>query len=433
MKILVIGSNGREHALAEAYAKSKKTKKVFIAPGNGLSDFTNKKITNVDISMLNFSKLLEFAKKEKVDLVDVAQDDIIAQGYVDKFQKEKVVAFGPTQKASQIEWDKEWARNFMQKYKLPIPHFKSFSSQKDALLYINGLPDQLLFIKASGLALGKGVIRAENNEDAIAAIGAISQFGKAAEIFLVEEGLIGEEFSLFALCDGKNFKIISVAQDHKTAFEKDSGPNTGGMGSIAKALIGTTQLIKEVEKKILTPFLRGMEKENRPYSGILYVGGMLTKNGIKVIEFNSRWGDPEAEVILPSIQTDYVDIVFSVLKKRLKKQKITIDKKVRISIAACSQGYPTDYSKAKGKEIFGIQTAVKLPGVTLFGSGIVKNKKRFFVNGGRLFYIVTEGKNIIEARQKAYSAMSHIFIEENNLHFRTDIGWRDVQRLNKKI
>lgn len=429
MNILVIGSNGREHALAESYAKSKKVKKVFLAPGNGLSDFTNKKIQNIDIQMSDFSKLLKFAKKEKVSLIDVAQDNIIAQGYVDKFMKAGIKAFGPTQQASQIEWDKEWARNFMEKYKLPIPHFKSFNNKRAAIAYAKKLPNQLLFIKASGLALGKGVIRAENKKQVVDAISQMGQFGKAGETFLIEEGLVGEEFSLFAVCDGKNYKVISVAQDHKTVFEKDKGQNTGGMGSVAKAKIGSKKLIMEVEKKILIPFIKGMQKENRPYSGILYVGGMQTKSGVKIIEFNSRWGDPEAEVILPSIQSDYVNLAFSVLNKQIHKHKFLLDKKIRISIAACSQGYPTDYSQVKGKEIFGISDVLKMPGIALFGSGMRREGKRFFANGGRLFYIVAEGENIIDARKKAYETMSMIYIEDNNLHYRTDIGWRDMARM----
>lgn len=433
MNIMVIGSNGREHALAETYAKSKRVKKIIMTPGNGLTDFKDPKIKNYpEIGMMDFEEIVKVCRKEKIDLVDVAQDDIIAAGYVDKFKDLGIQAFGPTRKASQLEWDKEWARNFMMKYKLPIPQFKSFTKQKDAIEYVSKKRDQLLFIKATGLAFGKGVIKATNEKEAISAIKQIKKFGKAGETFLIEEGLIGEEFSLFALCDGVSYKIISWAQDHKTVFDGDQGPNTGGVGSVAPAGVVTQKLLREVEKKIIAPTIKGMKKEGRSYQGILYLGAMLTKKDVKVIEFNARWGDPEAEVILPSIKTDYLTIVEAIMLGNLKKLKVRRDNKVRVSVAGCSKGYPGDYSSVKGKEISSLEKAMELPGITIFGSGIRKVGKKFFVNGGRIFYVVGEGKNVIEAREKAYSAMRLISIEGDNLHYRTDIGWRDVERLRSK-
>ncbi len=433
MNILVIGQNGREHALAQKYAESKNVEKVLMTPGNGLTDFTNPKIKNYpEIGMMDFEGIVQVAKKEKIDLVDVPQENIIEEGYVDKLEELGIKVFGPTKKASQLEWDKEWSRNFMAKYNLPIPEFKVFTNQKDAIEYANQKGDQLLFIKATGLAFGKGVIKATNKKEAIEAIKQMTKFGKSGETFLIEEGLVGEEFSLFAICDGINFKIISWAQDHKTIFDGDLGPNTGGMGSVAPTGVVTKAIAKEVETKILSPLMKGMQKEGRPYKGILYLGGMLTNppagGGVKVIEFNCRWGDPEAEVILPGIKTDYLKIIESVLSGRLRGLKIEIDSKIRISVAGCSKGYPVDYSKVKGKQMLGLEKAMKLPGITIFGSGIKREGKRFLANGGRIFYIVAEGKNIREAREKAYRAMTLINIEGDNLHFRTDIGWRDLER-----
>jgi len=427
----VIGQNGREHALAATYAKSKKADVVFIAPGNGLTDFNTKKIKNVPIAMDNIDALVALAKKENVDLVDVAQDDCLAKGYVDRFQKENILVFGPTQKAAQLEWDKKWSRNFMVKYNLPIPKFKTFNDQKDAINYIKKNPQQLLFIKASGLALGKGVIRADTKQQAIEAIKDMSKFGKSGETFLIEEGLVGEEFTLFAICDGDNYVITKSSQDHKTIYDGDHGPNTGGVGSVAPTGAITKKLLEEIEKTIIKPTIAGMKKEGRPYSGILYLGGMITKRGIKIIEFNARWGDPEAEVILPSIKTDYVGIVESVLNKNLGRMSIDFDNKVRISIAGCAKGYPVDYSQAKGKEIFGLTNAIKLPNITIFGAGITRKGTRFFANGGRVFHLVAEGNDILDARKKAYDALKLISIEGNNLHYRTDIGWRDIERMKK--
>ena len=431
MNILVIGQNGREHALAAAYAKSKKVKKVIMTPGNGLTDFENQKIKNYpDIGMKDFDGIVEVCKKEKIDLVDVAQDDIIAAGYVDKLEKLGIPAFGPTQKASQLEWDKEWARDFMVKYDLPAPSFEVFTNQQKAIDYIRSKPEQLFFVKATGLALGKGVIKATNRKQAFEAIKQMSRFGKSGERFLIEEGLVGEEFSLFAICDGETFVVTKSSQDHKTIFNADTGPNTGGVGSVAPAGVVTAKIQKEIEEKILKPALSGMKKEGRLYKGIFYLGGMVTHAGeVKIIEFNARWGDPEAEVIVPAIQTDYVDIVQAVMTQTLSKTKIVFDKKIRISVAGCSRGYPGDYSKVKGKEILGLLNASKLPGITVYGSVIKRKGSRFFVNGGRVFYVVAEGDTIIQARVRAYGAMEMIFIEGNNLHFRTDIGWRDVERM----
>ncbi|MBI2018826.1 phosphoribosylamine--glycine ligase [Candidatus Daviesbacteria bacterium] len=430
MNILVIGSNGREHALAATYAKSKKVKKVIMTPGNGLTDYHNKKIKNYpSVTMMDFEGIVKVCQKEKIDVVDVAQDDVIAAGYVDRLEKLGIAAFGPTKKASQLEWDKEWARNFMAKYGLPIPKFRSFSNKKEATSYVKSLPEQLLYVKAAGLVGGKGAIRAENKKQAIEAIKSMSQFGKSGETFLIEQALIGEEFSLFAISDGEDFVVAKSAQDHKTIYDGDLGPNTGGMGSVAPTGCVTASMIRIIGIKIFKPLLKGMKKEERPYKGILYLGGMLTKDGVKIIEFNSRWGDPEAEVILPSIQTDYLDLVQAVRLQKIKNTKVVFDKKVRLSVAGCSKGYPGDYSSVKGKEIFGLIDARKMPGITIFGAGIKREGNKFFVNGGRIFHLVAEGKNVIEAKEKAYKAMAKISIEGNNLHYRTDIGWRDINRI----
>lgn len=430
MRILIIGQNGREHALAVTYAKSSRVKKVIMTPGNGLTDFGSEKIINYpDVAMMDFKRIVEVCKKEKIDLVDVAQDDIIASGYVDRLEKLGIAAFGPTQKASQLEWDKAWARNFMVKYNLPGPKFKVFTNQKDAIDYVNKKTDQLLFtsegrnlfIKATGLASGKGVIKSTNRKEAILAIKQMKEFGKSGRTFLIEDGLVGEEFSLFAICDGVNFQIINWAQDHKTVYDGDLGLNTGGMGSVAPTRVVTKKIVKEIEIKILTPLIKGMQKEGRPYRGILYLGGMKTSDGVRIIEFNSRWGDPEAEVILPGIQTDYLTIVESVLNGELKNLKIKMDNKVRISIAGCSKGYPGDYSEVSGKQIRGLEKAMKLPGISIFGAGIKSKNGKFYASGGRIFHLVAEGKDVIEARKKAYNAMKLISIEGGNLHYRTDI------------
>lgn len=431
MKILVVGSGGREHVLAEKYSQSKKVDVVFVAPGNDFMIETSRKIRTIpNIHQLDLEKIVAFAKKEKVDLVDVAMDDPIAKGAINLFQKNNIKAFGPTKKAAEIEWSKAWSRDFMKKYNLPTPHYRTFTNQNEAIAYIKKLPEQVLFVKASGLALGKGALYAKTKEEAYQAIVAMKQFNNAGKTFLIEECLIGEEFSLFAICDGKNYLIFGNAQDHKRAFDGDLGLNTGGMGCVSPTGALNSKHIAQIKKTILDPFMNAMQKEKRPYSGILYLGGIVTKKGLKIIEFNARWGEPEAEVVLSSLQNDYLDLVTAAIKQELHKKKIKQDKKIRISIAGCARGYPSDYSAAKGKKIYGLDLASHLPGVSVFGAGLKKVGGNYVVNGGRIFHLVAEGATIHEARARAYEAMSHISVEGNNLHYRTDIGWRELERIH---
>jgi phosphoribosylamine--glycine ligase len=432
MNILIVGSIAREHALAAAYAKSKKVKKIIVVPGNSLISAKIKKAKiEPAVGVTDFDSILRLVRKYKVDLVEPASDDPLAEGFVDKLQALGIKAFGPTKAAAEIEWNKDWSRHFMQKYKLPAPMYHSFSDTKKAIAYVNSLREQILYIKASGLALGKGAIRAENKKEAIQAINSMKNFGKAGETFLIEECLIGEEFSLFAICDGENYQIVGTAQDHKTVYDHDLGPNTGGMGCVSSPKVVTLQVVKEVESTILNPFMKGMQKEGRAYTGILYLGAMVTKTGIKIVEFNARWGDPEAEVLVPAIKTDYLTIVENALNKKINKTKIVCDKLSRISVAGCSLGYPIDYAKVKGKIVTGLEKAAKLPGVMIFGAGIAKKGKNFVAHGGRVFQVVAEGKTLVQARDKAYKAMTMINIQGNNLHFRTDIGWRDLERIKQ--
>jgi phosphoribosylamine---glycine ligase len=431
MKVLIIGSGGREHALTLAYCKSDRVTKVYVAPGNGLIDYHNPKAENCpDVKSLDLKGIIALAKEKKIDLIDVAQDDPLAAGFVDTLTKEKIPTFGPTKAAAEIEWNKSWARKFMRKYHLPIPEYASFTSSTKAKSYVSSLPEQILFIKASGLAAGKGVIRTEGHTQAHAAIDEINRFGAAGETFLIEHALFGEEFSLFVICDGENYVITKSAQDHKTIYNADTGPNTGGMGCVSPTNALNQKMIKEVEDTIIKPFLTGMQKEGRPYTGILYIGGMVTENGVKIVEFNARWGDPEAEVILPSIQTDYVSIVESVLAKKLKRTAVKFDYKIHFSIAGCSRGYPGDYALVKGKEVFGIPEVLKQKNITLIGAGIKRSNNRFFADGGRIFHVVAEGKDIHQARKFAYEAISQLYLAGNNLYYRTDIGWREMERFH---
>ena len=429
MNILIIGSGGREHAIADTYAKSGRTTNIYVAPGNDLMEEKNSKIhTLSNLNYQNHEKLLAVIRNKKIDLVDVAGDEPLASGLVDFLSSYGIPSFGPTKNAAELEWNKSWSRSFMQKYKLPIPKVDKFSDEKSVLEYLKGKKDALLFVKASGLAGGKGVIRTENSKDVLVAIKKIKGLGISGKEFLIEEGLSGEEFSFFALSDGRDYKILGNAQDHKTVYENGQGPNTGGMGCASPVSILNKTLEAKIKRTIFDPLFFGMTKEKRPYSGILYLGGMLTKKGVKIIEFNARLGDPEAEVILPSLKTDYTKIVEAVHAQKITALSIASDNKTRVSITACARGYPEDYGKVMEKEIFGLEKLLEIPEVLVFGAGIKRQGKKYLVNGGRILHVVGAGKNIFEAREKAYQAMSNLYIQGNNLHYRTDIGYKEIEK-----
>ncbi len=431
MKVLIIGGGGREHTLLSQYKKSSKVKKLYSVPGNGLMDFNSEKPVTIYpyLKPTDKKSIWEIVSKEKIDLVDVAQDDSLAHGMVDFLQEKGVKTFGPAQNAAQIEWSKEWSRNFMKKHNLPIPHFAVFSNSKKAKDYINRLPMGALFVKASGLAAGKGSIKSEDKKDALAAIKKMKDLGDAGKTFLIEECLVGEEISVYALSDGENFKILKAAQDNKPVYNFDEGPNTGGMGSNAPALVASDPKIMNKIRRIVKKTIEGMQKEGRPYKGVLYLGLIIDKSREpRIIEFNARWGDPESQVVLPGIKNDYVDVVTACVERTLNKIKISEDSKTRVCVVGASRGYPEDYSRVKNKEVFGIEEASRVDGVRVYGAGITRRGKRFFASGGRVLNVVGEGKDIFEARAKAYQAISLISIKGNNLHYRTDIGWRDVER-----
>ena len=436
LTVMIIGGGAREHSLSNKYVKSNKVGKIIVAPGNDFIAYNQKKEIKLEknCSLTDPSSLLKIAHKYLPDIIDVAQDDALAVGTVNLLRKKGFNVFGPKKSAARIEWDKRWSREFMQRRKIPSPEFKYFDSTKSAKEYVKGLysknPDKLLYVKAAGLCAGKGALKAESLEESIQRIEEMKQFGKAGKIFLIEEGLVGEEFSYYAISDGKNYSILKSAQDNKTVFNFDEGDQTGGMGAVSPAMV-TADISEEIEEHFISKVINGMLLEHNPYTGILYFGGIKTDEGVMNIEYNARWGDPECQVVLPSIKNDYSDIILACLEGRLGSLKIKQDKKTRVCVIGASKGYPGDYSRVKGKRIYGLEDAMKIKGVAILGAAIAIDNGKFYANGGRLFSIVGEGKNIVDARQKAYSAMACISIEGNNLHYRTDIGWRDVRRFRK--
>lgn len=427
--IVIIDGGGRGAALVDAYAKSPKVGKIIAIPGNDLMQInTNKEvITHQNLKTTSVKEILEIVKSDKVDLVDVSQDNAVEVGLVDELQKLGIPVVGPTKLAGQIEWDKSWSRQFMDKYEIPTPKFFIFKSTDAGINFVKQNPKRKWFVKASGLAEGKGAIGAKNVKGAISAINQMSKFGSSGETFLLEEWLEGEEFSAFAICDGKDFKIVGYAQDHKRVNDGDKGDNTGGMGCVSNPLI-IDKSIKHQVSNIFKKTVKWLDKEGRPYKGVLYLGGMVVLGKVYVIEFNARWGDPEAQVLLPSIKNDFYQIGMAITRGNIKKIKFKIDKKVRVVVAATSRGYPSDYSKVRGKKIFGIEDVQKL-GIKIYGAGIKKVDEDYIANGGRVLYLVSEGRNVVKAREKVYKAIFRISIEGNNLQYRTDIGFRDLKRL----
>ncbi len=427
--IIVVDRGGRGSALVYKYQKSKNVGRIIAIPGNDFIKFHQKVETYPTVKTSDVEEILKIAKEEKADLVDVAEDCAVEAGLTDLLSKNKIKAFGPTKAAGQIEWDKAWSRTFMKKINLPIPHFKICKNQKEGITFIKKQKESAWFVKASGLAAGKGAIFAKSNNEAKTAIGAMSEFGEAGKIFLIEECLQGEEFSAFAVVYKNKFQIAGYAQDHKRVFDGDLGPNTGGMGCSSPPKVVSTKVEKQV-KDIFKRTISALVSIGRPYIGILYLGAMVDKNEkVIIIEFNARWGDPEAEVILPSIKNDYLSFVTNTLNGKIPK--IKKDNRYRVVVSAASKGYPNDFSKVIGKEIKGLEAALK-EGSQIFGAGITKGKNKWEAAGGRLFYVLGEGKNVAEARKIAYNALSKIKIGAGQIHYRKDIGYRDLNRLSHK-
>jgi phosphoribosylamine---glycine ligase len=435
----VVGSGGREHVLVKAYERSEHVGRIVVFPGHDMMKRGNKKpvITFPQVDKTDARTIAKLCKENDVDLIDVAQDNAIEAGVVDEAERNGILALGPRAQAGRIEWDKVWARRFGREIGLLQPFHMAFNAAAKGIMLLNAAEAADLsgpwFIKAAGLCEGKGALFAETNKVAIEKINELVKFGKAGEKFLIEKCLVGEEFSAFAICDGITFKILGTAQDHKRAFDGDVGPNTGGMGCSSPPLVLNDVNIQNQINSIFSRTVAGMYNLGMPYVGVLYLGGILVKekDGLKVyvIEFNSRWGDPEAQVIVPGIKNDMFELSMSAIKGNVGNLKIETDNNARVVIAGASKGYPTDYKAVKGKEIFGLDRVMQTERVELYGAGVKVRENRYFVDGGRVFYIVGEGKDVIEASSRGYSAMNLVSIEGDNLHFRHDIGNRDVARL----
>ncbi len=423
---------GRGAALAHKYSQSPHVKKVIALPGNDLMRLNVPREVVFEriagkLAAENAHQIAELLHGN-ITLADVCQDDVVAGGGVNRLRQLGVPTVGPTREAGRAEWDKAWSREFMKRHNIPHPTFNIFHSQEEGIRFLQQQDDQPWAVKAAGLALGKGVIIATNNEEAMQAIQRMSEFGNAGSTYLLEQYLDGEEFSTYAICDGAHYQVLGSAQDHKRLNDGDNGPNTGGMGCSSSPLILTPDMMCQVHD-VLRKTFDGMAQEENPYTGVLYLGGMVVNGKVYVIEYNARWGDPEAQVVVPGLQTDLVELGRATIEGRINHLTVETDQKVRVAVALAAQGYPD--SPIKGKEITGIHDAHALPDITIYGAGVRKDGERYYSNGGRLLYVVGEGNDVVEARDKAYDAMDRIKVEDGAGHFRKDIGYRDVARLKK--
>lgn len=423
MKVLVIGSGGREHALAYGIQKSASLDRLFVMPGNAGTDEI---ADNVPGNPENPIEVLEFVKKEKIDLVVVGPELPLVLGLADLLREENKLVFGPSSDAARIEGSKAFAKELMVRYKVPTGKARVFSDFELARAYIERLQPPIV-IKADGLAAGKGVIIAKNHEDAVDAAYSMlieKKFGDAGKKILVEEFLEGEEVSFFILSDGKELMPLTSAQDYKRAYDKDEGPNTGGMGSYAPCPWMENKMIDETMEKIFEPIIYALKKEGCPYQGVLY-GGLIRTNDnyLKVLEFNCRFGDPEAQVIVPLIEGDFLGVLASVAEGDLKKApKISFSHNKAVTVVLASGGYPENYRT--GFEISGLEKASSVDGVIISHAGTRKEGGKIVTSGGRVLNVTAIAPTFAEARKKAYEAASYIFFE--NMHFRKDIAERVV-------
>jgi len=428
MKVLVVGSGGREHALVWKISQSARVIKIYCAPGNA---GIKKMAECVHIEATDIDGLLQFARKEKIDLTIVGPESSLAGGIVDRFEDEGLRIFGPRKSAAILEGSKVFAKEFMEKYGIPTASFKVFDDLKKAKKYIDhtGAP---LVIKADGLAAGKGVIVAATTKEAKGAVDLIMQdkaFGEAGSKVVIEACLQGEEASFIAFTDGKTVLPLPTSQDHKAIYDGDKGPNTGGMGAYSPAPVVTEAIADFVMNKVMQPTIAGMAAEGRPFKGMLYAGLMIDGDDVKVLEFNCRFGDPEAQPLLMRLKSDVVDIFEAVIDERLDSIEMKIDPRPTVCVVMSSGGYPGHYET--GKVIKGLTAAARETGVQIFHAGTAIKNERTVTAGGRVLGVTAVGKTLEKAIEQAYKAVNQI--QWTGVHYRHDIGAKALRRPEKPV
>jgi phosphoribosylamine---glycine ligase len=428
MKILVVGGGGREHALVWKIAQSPKVSRIYCAPGNaGIGELAE----CLPIKADDVPSLVRFAQKEKIDLTVVGPEDPLTHGLVDALEKKGLKAFGPKKNAAILEASKDFSKRLMAKYNVPTGSFQTFTDPQKALAYLEkvGAP---IVVKADGLAAGKGVMVCQTEEEARAAIKLIMEekaFGGAGRKLLLEECLTGEEASFLVFTDGKTVLPMPTSQDHKAIFDNDQGPNTGGMGAYSPAPVVDSALFQEAMDRVMIPTVRAMTKEGRPYHGVLYAGLMIKDRGINVLEFNVRFGDPEAQPLLMRLKTDLVEIFEAVVDGSLHKIKLEWDEQPAVCVVMAEKGYPGPYQK--GHLIKGLDQVKGLKDVVAFHAGTAMKNQAVVTNGGRVLGVTAVGEDIPRAIKKAYQAVRKIHWE--TAYYRTDIGRKALKHGGGKI
>ena len=420
MNLLVIGGGGREHAIIKKLRENKQVKKIYALPGNG---GIGEDAQCVPIKATDVEGVLEFAKSHKVDFAAVIPDDPLALGLADKLREMGIPAFGPTAQAAEIESSKVFAKNLMQKYHIPTADYQVFDQAEKAIEYITQKNKYPVVIKADGLALGKGVIIAQNPQAAKEAVEAIMNekiFGKSGDHVIVEEFLQGPEVSVLSFTDGETLRPMVTSMDHKRAYDGDEGPNTGGMGAVAPNPYYTKEVAERCMEEIFLPTIRAMKQEGRPFQGCLYFGLMLTEDGPKVIEYNCRFGDPETQVVLPLLKTDLLTIFQAVMEGKLSEQKVEFLDKAACCVILASGGYPKNYYT--GLPISGIGDAERMEDVSVYHAGTKMEDGKLLTAGGRVLGVTALANDLPGAMEKAYEAAGKIHFD--NMHYRRDIGRR---------
>ena len=417
MKVLIVGSGGREHAIAWSVAKSPKVDKIYCAPGNaGIAEFAE----CVNIKAMEFDKLVAFAKENAIDLTIIGMDDPLVGGVVDAFESEGLRVFGPRKNAAIIEGSKAFSKDLMKKYKIPTAAYENFTDPDEAIKYLETAKMPIV-LKADGLALGKGVLICNTLEEAKEGVKTLmldKQFGDAGNEIVIEEFMTGREVSVLAFCDGKTIKCMTSAQDHKRAKDGDQGLNTGGMGTFSPSPFYNDEVEAFCEKYVYQSTIDAMASEGRPFTGILFTGLMITEDGPKVLEYNARFGDPEAQVVLPRMKNDIIDVMEACIDGKLSDVELEFEDNAAVCVVLASDGYPEKYDK--GFEINGLDTFKDKDGYYVFHAGTKFDGDKIVTNGGRVLGVVAKGENLKAARANAYKATE--WIDFANKYKRNDIG-----------
>ena len=417
MKVLIVGGGGREHAIAYCVAKSSKVEKMYCAPGNaGIAELAE----CVPIGAMEFDKLVTFAKEKAIDLAIVGMDDPLVGGLIDEFEKAGIRAFGPRKNAAILEGSKAFSKDLMKKYDIPTAAYENFDNADEALAYLETAKFPIV-LKADGLALGKGVLICQNLQEAEAGVTSLmldKQFGDAGNTIVIEDFMVGREASVLCFCDGTHIKPMTSAQDHKRAKDGDQGLNTGGMGTFSPSPFYTPEIQKFCEEQIYQPTMDAMKAEGRDFVGILFVGLMMTQDGPKVLEYNARFGDPEAQVVLPRMKNDIIDVMEACIDGKLDQVDLQFEDNAAVCVVLASDGYPEHYEK--GKKITFLKDFASEDGYYAFHAGTKLTEDGLVTNGGRVLGITAKGATLKEARKNAYKATEWVTFD--NKYMRNDIG-----------